>query len=117
MWEDDEVWALDAYVDELNSLPRGAELRPAPRVPNELAALAYHLRSLLVPREPSPFFSQALRARLLVAAHEMMLTPHQSWPSQHKRGLLIGAALGSALSVVGLLAVLVRARWPARHVA
>ncbi len=115
MWEDDEVWALDSYVNELNSLPRGVALPPT-GVPGELALLAHRIRCLLTPQEPSPFFREALRARLIAAAQDVMLGPHPSWPSQHKRGLLIGAAVGSAISVLGLLAVLVRARRPARHI-
>lgn len=116
MWQDDDVVALDSYLDRLNALGVGERAPFEPAALRDLALLARRLKAILIPVEPSPLFREALRARLLVAAREQVMKPRPSWPAQHKKGLLIGAAVGSALSLAGIVALLFRLRSLARPV-
>ncbi|MDY7039531.1 MAG: hypothetical protein SVX38_01560 [Chloroflexota bacterium] len=72
-----------------------------------LMTLAAKVGKALLPVEPSPAFVQGLRRSLV--AMSVRKRPRASLPV--KRGLLIGAAaLGSAMSVVGIIAYVVYVR-------
>jgi hypothetical protein len=116
VWEDRGASDLDRYVDALHG-ERRSGLPPTPPGLEDLASLARWLRYLLVPVEPAPLFRQALHARLLTAAKVEFATPAPSWQDMHKRELLIGAAVGSALSLAGIAAVIARLRWTTRNAA
>lgn len=115
MWEERLGAELDRYVDTL--LADGQWAAALPPGLEELAALARRVRWLLTPVEPSPHFREALHARLLVAAKESMLAPAVPWHTQHRREIIIGAAVGSVLSVAGLAAVIARLRWTTKSAA
>ena len=91
---DPSASAVDAAPDELSYL------RP-------LMELAERLRCTMVPVEPSATFVQSLGRELIEAARR-----RQAATQRLRRGIVIGAAaLGSALSLAGLVAlVLVRRR-------
>jgi len=114
VWDDDEVGALDRYVDLLNGGSTNATmafLRPG------LLDLARQLKTLLLPVEPTSLFRASLHDQLVAAARASLITPRPSWPSQHRRGLLIGATVGSLLSVAGAVALAVRLRGTPRRAA
>jgi len=103
---------LTAYTDDLNKgiasrkvyLAGGAEKR------DELQALLYlteRLKRALVPVQPSVTFVQNLGRQLVFIGHgEMTRVVRDHW-----RGIFFGAAaVGSAISVIGLVAYLVRSR-------
>jgi hypothetical protein len=92
-------------------------LSPAPPGLEDLASLTRWLKYLLVPVEPAPLFRQALHARLLTAAKAEFAVPAPTWQDLHKRELLIGAAVGSALSLAGIAAVIARLRWTTKNAA
>ncbi|MCR4405457.1 MAG: hypothetical protein NUW24_00820 [Anaerolineae bacterium] len=72
-----------------------------------LLVVAEKVRASLLPVEPSPAFVQDLHRNLLAMASGKRLRT----PLSARHGLLIGAAaLGSALSVVGIIAYVVRSR-------
>lgn len=72
-----------------------------------LMAVAEKVKNALLPVEPSPDFVQGLHRNLLAMAGR-----NRPWTSTYaRRGLLIGAAaLGSALSLAGIIAYVVHAR-------
>lgn len=116
MWRDTEVDELDRYVDELNRENRRA-FTLVPATLGDLAAIARWIKFLLMPVDPTPLFRDALRARLVAAARAGLYEPPPSWAELHRRELIIGAALGSAISLAGLAAVIARTRWAARNAA
>lgn len=74
-----------------------------------LLRLAVEVREVLMPSRPSPAFTQALRRELLQAARRTLAGPPPARPVW--RGLVLRlAALGSALSVVGLVGYLLALR-------
>ncbi|MCL4466126.1 MAG: hypothetical protein M1401_03675 [Chloroflexi bacterium] len=84
----------------------------------ELTALAWLARSLrqaLRPVEPEPAFRASLHATLVSSA--IPARREESWATQHRTELLIGAALGSTLSIAGVVALVLRRRQPARRAA
>ena len=90
--------------DYLNLFPTyRAELAPLLRV-------AERVKAALVPVTASPAFEAALKADLLAAAeqraHGREKTSRKYIAFLRRREVLIGAAVGSALSVVGILAAL-----------
>ncbi len=80
-------------------------------MPPELGALALELGDVLRPVTPGASFRQEL-------AHDLAATARQKRspqivlqrPPRYRRSLLIGAAVSSAVSVAGLIAVLVHQR-------
>lgn len=122
MWNDKEVTTLDRYVDRLNGSPNPGVVPLPLAISVEMAALLHLARKLkqyLTPVEPSPEFRQTLHTTLVNAAsaRELHETEHGSWSSQHKREILIGAAVGSALSIAGVVAFVLRGRGETRHAA
>jgi hypothetical protein len=106
------VETLIAYADDLNQglVDREIYLRQVPDRRGELEALLRltdRLKQALVPVRPSATFVKGL-ARQWVRADggEMSRTARD-----YRRGIFLGAAaVGSALSVIGLVAYLVRNR-------
>ena len=87
-----------------------AELAP-------LLRLAERVKAALVPVTPSPTFEAELKQELLAAALQRAVKRHvkQPVPFLRRRGFLIGAAaVGSALSVAGIVAALLWWRYVAR---
>ena len=73
-----------------------------------LLHLAEQLKQALVPVQPSPKFVQNLLRQLVVINKK---EPAQRPVRSYRRGVVIGAAaVGSALSVIGIVAYLVRNR-------
>jgi len=78
-----------------------------------LLTVAEKVKRALVPVEPAPAFRRRLRKGLLAAAHQRLARQpaDRGLALGSRRGILIGAAaLGSAVSVVGVIAYLVRSR-------
>lgn len=74
-----------------------------------LLRLAVEAREALAPSQPSPAFSQELSRELLQAARRTLAEPPPAPPVW--RGIVLRlAALGSALSVVGLVGYLLAMR-------
>lgn len=89
---------LEAYLDRLPE--RAEELR-------DLLLLTENLKEALVPVQPSPTFVKNLLQQLMVAPREESTQPTPSV----KRWVVLGAAaLGSILSIVGLVTYLVKNR-------
>jgi hypothetical protein len=84
-----------------------SELKP-------LLTTAEMVQEVLKPAEPAPAFRASLRQGLLAAAQEKVAARHIQPTRPPGRGLLIGAALGSALSVIGLIAYVLRTRAQAK---
>jgi hypothetical protein len=106
------VEALMAYADDLNSgtVDREVYLRQVPDRRDELEALLHltdRLKEALVPVRPSATFVKNLAKRWVKADREKSVRTARG----HWREIFIGAAaVGSALSVIGLVAYLVRNR-------
>ena len=103
---------LMAYADDLNKGPVNREVYLG-RVPDQrgeletMLRLTEQIKQALVPVQPSPAFVRSLARRLAVAGDEETMPPMRN----HWREIFIGAAaVGSALSVIGLVAYLVRSR-------
>lgn len=103
---------LVTYTDQM----LGVEPAPGPDLTRHeriqgLLTLAEHLQAILVPVQPDPDFRRRLHGDLLLKAQERAAEPQTSLLQQHRRGILIGAALGSLASVVGVaLAFVLRQR-------
>lgn len=100
---------LAAHADNLDrgKADRKVYLKRAPDQREELEALlrlAEQIKRALVPVQPSPTFVKNLVRQLVVADNK---EPARGY----RREVVIGAAaVGSALSVIGLIAYLVRSR-------
>ncbi len=104
---------VTAYTDQLlHGPPRGAAPSPGedPALPG-LIDLVNRLYALFQPMRPRAAYRDQLRRRLLIAAQDQIAAaPLNPW-RQHRVGLLIGAAaLGSAVSVAGVIAYLLHTR-------
>jgi len=84
-----------------------------------LLALARKVKDALAPVEPDPAFRENLRLSLLAAAHQRSASRLSSTKSKrpvrlfrrHRKEILIGAAaLGSVISVAGIVAYWILAR-------
>lgn len=101
-----------AYADDLNKGGKGQEfyLRQISDQSTEsevLLQLMERIRQTLVPVQPSPTFVKDLARQLAVNENGRAKHPIQD----HWREIFIGvAAVGSALSVIGLVAYLLRNR-------
>jgi hypothetical protein len=103
---------LVAYTDHLLGLKPGPgpELTRYDRV-RGLLTLADHLHALLVPVQPEPDFRRRLHGELILGAQARDLEPPGSVFQQHRKGIIIGAVLGSLASVAGVaLALVLRQR-------
>ena len=102
---------LSTYADQLIC---GPPRRPAAGLDATLVGLmdlVDLLHDTLHPVRPRSAYRERLRHRLLMAAQEQQTEPALSPWRQHRVGLLIGAAaLGSAMSVAGVIAYLLRNR-------
>jgi len=79
-------------------------------VAGQLLELAEQLSQLLVPVEVDANSRRRMGGELLLEAQRRPST-NKSVLAQHRKGILIGAALGSVASVIGvLIAVVVRFR-------
>jgi hypothetical protein len=108
----EEQELLVAYTDHLLGLgpAPGLALTRYDRVQG-LLTLADHLRAILVPVRPDPDFRRRLHGELILKAQDRAAEPQISRFQQHRRGILIGAALGSLASVAGVvLAFVLRQR-------
>jgi len=119
MDEDREGNLIDRFVDGLVAgredsawalLSGSAEL-------TALAWLARRLQRALHPVEPASAFRSALHASLVASARRQETQYAPSWAALHKRQLLIGAAVGSTLSLAGVLALVLRRREAGRRAA
>ncbi len=103
---------LMAHADDLNreAADREFYLRRIPDRRAELEVLLHlteQIKQTLVSVQPSPTFVQDLARQLAVTDNSRVERPLQD----HRREIFIGAAaVGSALSVIGLVAYLVRSR-------
>ena len=83
-----------------------------------LLALARKVKNALAPVEPNPAFRENLRLSLLAAAHQRSVSRLSLKPQRpvhlfrsHRKEILIGAAaLGSVVSVAGIVAYWIHAR-------
>ena len=99
---------LVTYTEHLLGLgpEPGPELTRHDRI-RGLLALADHLQAILVPVQPDADFRRRLHGELLLQAQERTEEPQASLFQQHRKGILIGAALGSLASVLGVLVAFV----------
>jgi hypothetical protein len=103
---------LAAYTDHLLGLEPGPgpELTRYERV-RGLLTLADHLHAILVPVQPEPDFRRRLHGELILKAQARETVPQASVFEQHRKGIIIGAVVGSVASVAGVaLAVVLRQR-------
>jgi hypothetical protein len=111
---------LTAYTDHLLGLEPGPgpELTRYERV-RGLLTLADHLHAILVPVQPEPDFRRRLHGELILKAQARDPVPQAGVFEQHRKGIIIGAVVGSVASVAGVaLAVVLRQRHQrAGHVA
>lgn len=120
IWVDDEVNALDRYLDKLY-----ASQSPEPLLLNvpgrphllPLAQLARHLKRSLTPLEPCPIFRQQLHDRLVAHAAARSHRHRFPWSEQHNKKIVIGAAVGSLVSMAGVLAFVIHWRSTTRQAA
>ncbi len=95
---------LAEHVDQLNRShgpPQPARARHE-RV-QALLDLAEQLHGILVPVAPDPDFRRRLHGELILEAQSREEVPEPSLFEQHRKGILIGAAIGSVASVVGVI--------------
>lgn len=95
---------LVTYTDHVLGLgpEPGPELTRYDRI-RGLLALAEHLHAILVPVQPDPDFRRRLHGELLLKAQDRTEESQVSLFQQHRKGILIGAALGSLASVAGVV--------------
>jgi hypothetical protein len=107
-----EIEIVTAYTDSL----LGLQPRPQGGLSREdrvwgLLELAGHLHSLLVPVKPDTDFRRRLHGELILEAQACDLAPAGGLLRQHRKGILVGALLGSIASVAGLaIALFLRQR-------
>ena len=115
------VAAVAAYADHLTGrrADRGEVLDLGPDCRAEIAPLlriSDRLKAGLRPVAPSPGFKAQLRGALMAEAtrraEERAAGKKASW--LQRRGVVIGAVVGSVLSVAGIIAAIV---WRQRYVA
>ncbi len=103
---------LTAYTDYLLGLKPGPgpELTRYDRI-RGLLTLAEHLHAILIPVRPDPDFRRRLHGELVLKAQDRTAEPQVSLLQQHRKGILVGAVLGSLASVAGVvLAFVLRQR-------
>jgi hypothetical protein len=103
---------LAAHADHLIS--PGAPLDQEPTRYEQvqgLLELAEHLQAILMPVEPDSNFRRRLHGDLLLEAQRQQAEPDRGLLQQHRKGIVIGAVIGSIASVAGvILAVVLRYR-------
>jgi hypothetical protein len=121
----DREWIeiLATHADKLN-IGKNEETEYLATLPEHqdalqpLLALARKVKDALAPVEPDPAFRENLRLSLLAAAHQRSVSRLSSKPQRsvdlfrsHRKEILIGAAaLGSVVSVAGIVAYWIHAR-------
>jgi hypothetical protein len=98
---EDNAWSLVSGSAELTAL----------------AWLAKRLFQALRPVEPAPAFRSALHASLVAEARIGPPAAAPSWAALHRRELLIGAAVGSTISLAGVVALVLHRRDTSRRAA
>jgi len=83
--------------------PRGTRFED---VVIELRKLVQLLRKTLVPISPRAEFTQTLKGELTVSANQLLTTRQQ----RRRRWLVLGGAVGSVVSLLGLIAALLLRR-------
>jgi hypothetical protein len=74
-----------------------------------LLELAEHLQGILVPVESDSNFRRRLHGDLILEAQRRQAEPDKGLLEQHRKGIVIGAVIGSIASVAGvILAFLLR---------
>jgi hypothetical protein len=68
-----------------------------------LLQLAGHLQAILVPVEPDNNFRRRLHGDLLLEAQRRQGQPEVGLLQQHRKGIVIGAVIGSVASVAGVI--------------
>ncbi|MFB0546215.1 MAG: hypothetical protein ACETWB_04840 [Anaerolineae bacterium] len=111
---------VTAHADQLKEERyRGEDyLTMFPDYRSELESLfttAEGLKKALLPVKPDPAFREGLRQSLLAAAHRKEAERAVPSIETSGKGILIGAAVGS-ISVIGVIAYLMRARTKAQSV-
>ncbi len=98
-----EIEIVNAYTDHLLGLQPGAPpgLSREDRV-GALLELASHLHGLLVSVQPDAGFRRRLHGELILEAQARGLQPEPSRLQQHRKGIVLGAILGSIASVAGV---------------
>ena len=96
-------WAEIPYLSVRYRKARSA----GPAAQDDMAALAMDLCRVLMPVQPAPAFREELARDLAAVAHQKK-SPRivLQRPRSHRRDILIGAAVSSAVSVAGFLAYL-----------
>ncbi len=95
---------LAAHADELND-PGAASSWDGSRYEQVqgLLDLAEHLHGILQPVQPDANFRRRLHGELVLEAQRRQTEPDDGLLQQHRKGILIGAAIGSIASVVGVI--------------
>jgi hypothetical protein len=72
-----------------------------------LLALADHLQAILVPVEPDANYRRRLHGDLILEAQRRQSEPDAGLFQQHRKGIVIGAVIGSVASVMGVIVAFV----------
>ena len=118
---EDKVLAeiLAAHANQLReNKRRGSDyLAMFPNYQEKLKPLletAEKIKEVLEPVEPAPAFCQSLHEDLLAAGGRKLAKVVPQLARSHRKQILIGAALGSAVSVAGAIAYFIRSRATAK---
>ena len=119
MSEESDGGLIDRFVEKLanDQEEQGWSVLAGSAELTALAWLARRLFQALRPVEPSPAFRSALHATLVAEARTRRYDGSSSWTEQHRRELLIGAAVGSTLSLAVVVALVRYRRHAHRHAA
>ena len=99
-----EIEIVSAYTDQLLGLrpqSQGGSLSREDRVWG-LLQLANHLHAFFLPVKPDADFRRRLHGDLILEAQAGGLAPAPSRLQQHRKGIIVGALLGSVASVAGV---------------
>jgi hypothetical protein len=95
---------LASHTDQLlYSSPLTGAARTRHEQVRGLLELAEQLQGILVPVEPDANYRRRLHGDLILEAQRRRLEPDQGLFQQHRKGILIGAVIGSVASVVGVI--------------
>jgi hypothetical protein len=114
----EEADLISVYTDHLlglgsSTVGGGTSASNRHQQVHSLLTLADHLHAILAPVEPDLHFRRRLHGQLILQAQGREEMPEVGLLQQHRRGIVIGAALGlgSVASVIGVvIAVLLRRR-------
>jgi hypothetical protein len=95
---------LAAHADQLidPGAPRVQEIDRYEQV-RGLLELAGHLQAILVPVQPDSNFRRRLHGDLILEAQRRQAEPDEGLFQQHRKGIVIGAVIGSIASVAGVI--------------